>query len=121
MDLPLLGTAERLGWALLLALSGAALLLFEAAVGLGLLAGGALALVNHACLARVSRGLLTGPSGAGARTWWWLGSALRHVGIFAALAVLFWSGRVHPLAVAAGLTVPPLVLIAVGLRRTREV
>lgn len=114
----LLRTAERWGWGCLLALSGSALLL-GAPVGLGVLAGGALALANFACLARVGRALLATP-GAGARAWWWLGSALRHLAVFAALAVLFSSGRVHPLAVAAGLTVPPVTLIALALRQARE-
>jgi len=88
-------------------------------VGLGILAGGALALTNFACLARLGRGLLATP-GAGARAWWWLGSALRHLAVFTALALLFSAGRVHPLAVAAGLTLPPVILIALALRQARE-
>lgn len=118
MDL-LLRAAERWGWGCLLAVGGSALLL-GAPVGLGILAGGALALANFACLARIGRRLLASPGGAGVRAWWWLGSALRHLAVFAALAVLFASGRVHPLAVAAGLTLPPVVLIALALRQARE-
>lgn len=119
MDLRLLRVAERFGWALLLGISLPAVPLFGSRVGLGVLAGGALALLNYACLVRIGRGLVAS-AGQGARSWWWAGSALRHLGSFAALALLFWSGRVHPLAVAAGLGVVPVVLIVLGLRPTHE-
>lgn len=119
MDLRLLRTAERLGWALLLGMSLPAVLLLGAPVGLGFLAGGALALASYACLVRVGRGFLAAP-GSGALAWWWLGSALRHLAAFAVLALLFSRGGVHPLAVAAGLGVLPVVLIALGLRPSPE-
>lgn len=119
MDRRLLRSAERLGWGLLLASSGVALLLSGPSVGFGLLAGGALGLVNYACLRRIGP-LLAAVSGPGIRVWWGLGAALRHLALFAALGLLFWSGLVHPLAVAAGLVVVPVVLIGLALQPTPE-
>jgi hypothetical protein len=50
---------------------------------------------------------------------WALGLGLRYVLLFGAVALLLGYGLVHPLALVAGLSVLPPVLIACGLRAAR--
>ena len=48
-----------------------------------------------------------------------LGVGLRHLALFGALASVLGTGVAHPLALVAGLSVLPPVLIALGLVQTR--
>lgn len=89
--------------------------------GLGVLAGGAIALGNLWLLARGSDwalGLFTGPR---IHPLWVLGLGLRYLALFGLLGFLLWSGRVHPVALILGLSVLPPVLITYGLRSVREI
>ena len=47
-----------------------------------------------------------------------LAAGLRHLALFAALAVLLWGGA-HPVALLAGLSVLPPILIGLGLHAAR--
>lgn len=48
-----------------------------------------------------------------------LGVGLRHLALFGALALVLWSGAAHPVALLAGLSLLPPILIACGLREAR--
>ena len=48
-----------------------------------------------------------------------LGVGLRHLALFGALALVLMSGAAHPVALLAGLSVLPPILIALGLRAAR--
>ena len=48
-----------------------------------------------------------------------LGVGVRHLALFGALAAVLGTGVAHPLALVAGLSVLPPVLIALGLVETR--
>ena len=89
-----------------------------APAGLGVLAGGALAVVNFRWLAaRVSAATLAG----GAPTVAWLiGAGLRFTACMAACALLLLTGWAHPVALVAGFTVLPCDVIARGLAAARE-
>ena len=50
-----------------------------------------------------------------------LGVGLRHLALFGTLAVVLGTGVAHPLALVAGLSVLPPVLIALGLFERRAV
>ena len=80
---------------------------------LGVLAGGALALGSF-------RALAARATAATVSTAWLLTAALRFAAVAAAAALLFVQGWAHPLAVLAGYTVLPVMLIAHGLRLARE-
>ncbi len=80
------------------------------AVGTG--AGGGIALLDFRWLARGVRGAALGQRRGGAAL---AGVGLRHIASFAALALALSSGWAHPLAVIAGVSVLPPVLIAQGL------
>src|SRR3972149_3883247 len=82
--------------------------------------GGAVALLNFRWLARrVGNGgaRLRGGGAGGAAL---RGAWLRHLSTVGALGLLLGSGWTHPLAVIAGLSVLPPILIAQGLRAARE-
>jgi len=86
---------------------------------LGALAAGALALGNFLWLARgASRvtGRTAGPVARG----WALTFGARYLAVTVVLGVLLATGRAHPLAVVAGLTVLPCVLVAIGLGAGRS-
>lgn len=112
-------TSVTLGLLVVLGLGG--FLLNGAAGGIGVLAGGGLALANFLWLARGTGRPLAPFSGGRIQSLWVLGLGLRYLATFAALGILFSSGRVHPLAVVAGLTVLPPVLIACALYNPRPV
>ncbi len=76
----------------------------------GAAAGGAIALLHFRWLAR---GALRGEGGF---TLGLTGLGLRSAGAFGALALTLAGGWAHPLAVLAGLSVLPPVLIAEGVR-----
>lgn len=89
--------------------------------GLGVLAGGAIALGNLALLARGSDRALGLFTGRHVHPLWILGLAARHLALFGVLGLLLWSGLVHPVALIVGLSVLPPVLIAYALRGPRAV
>ncbi len=91
-------------------LAGAAAWLAGPAAGFGLLAAGALGLADFLCLARAVAGGRAPGRGA-----WVLATGGRFAGLAAALAVLLGSGWAHPVAVAGGLVVLPLAVVAAGL------
>ena len=80
---------------------------------LGVLAGGALALGSF-------RALAARATAATVSTAWLLTAALRFAAVAAVAALLFVQGWAHPLAVLAGYTVLPVMLVAQGLRLARE-
>ena len=97
------------------ALAVAASLIFGPAVGVGVVAGGALALVNLWWLARRVVAATEAPVSN-----WSLGSVLRLGGVAGAVAIVLTSGFAHPVGLVAGLTVLPFVLVARGLAAARE-
>lgn len=81
---------------------------------LGVVAGGVVGLAHFWWLAAGARSACAaGP--AGARRGWLVGSGLRLGGLLLAVAALLASGRLHPVALVAGLTIVPAVLIRYGL------
>ena len=89
-----------------------------APAGLGILAGGALAVVNFRWLAARVEVAAAAPGVAGAL--WHVGAALRF-GLAAAVAgVLFVSGWAHPAALLAGFTMLPCAIVALGLHAARQ-
>jgi hypothetical protein len=79
----------------------------------GAAAGGAIALLHFRLVARGAAGVLRGEGGF---TLGLTGLGLRSAGAFGALALTLAGGWAHPLAVLAGLSVLPPVLIAEGVR-----
>lgn len=104
--------------ALVLALAAPAAWLGGAAGGLGVLAGGALALVNFRWLA--ARAVAVAPRAGGAARLWSIGAGLRLAVFAAACAVLLGLGWAHPVALLAGLAVLPCAVIVEGLRAAGE-
>ena len=82
----------------------------------GALAGALVSLVSFRWIARASRraGMLL--AGGRPGTLWLLGLGTRHLTLFAAIALCLWSGIAHPIALVAGLSLLPPVLILFGLR-----
>ena len=103
--------------ALLLPLGFVAALLAGRSALLGVLVGGGVTLGNLLWLSRGSDQAL-GPLGS--RPLWFLSLGLRYLALFAALSLSLWSGQVHPLTLAIGLSVLPPVLVLQGLRHARR-
>ena len=103
---------------LVVAAAAPAFWLGGAPAGLGVIAGGALALLNFRWL--VARATAFTPGGPTPGPGWYLGAGLRFVLATAAVAALFLSGRVNPIALVTGLTALPCALIARGLAAARE-
>jgi len=82
-------------------------------VGLGVLAGGALAVGSFWRLAGDAAGLASGSAVSGR---WLLASALRFGGLAVATGVLLVLDWAHPAALVLGLTILPCDLVAQGLR-----
>lgn len=104
--------------ALVMALAAAAVLVGGVPAGLGVLAGGVLAVVNFRWLAALAAATTaTGrPPGAA-----WLAMAgLRFAVLAAACAGLFLTGATHPVALLAGFTALPCVLVGRGLAAAHE-
>jgi len=82
----------------------------------GAIAGALVSLASFRWIARASRraGLLFAGGRPGAL--WLLGLGTRHLTLFAAIALCLWSGIAHPVALVAGLSLLPPVLILFGLR-----
>jgi hypothetical protein len=86
-------------------------------VGIGVVAGGALALGNLWWLAgRVLAASVATPGAAR----WSVGAVIRLAVTGAALAIVLGTSLAHPLGIVAGLTVLPFALIARGLALGRE-
>lgn len=81
---------------------------------LGVLAGGALALGSFRLLA------LRATAATAPATGWLVTSGLRFAAVTAAAAVLFASGWAHPLALLAGYSALPVMVVVQGLRLARE-
>ena len=84
---------------------------------LGVLVGGGLTIGNLLWVARGSDQMLATPGG---RPLTMFSLGLRYLALFAALILALWSGRVHPLALAVGVSVLPPVLVLHGLRSARR-
>jgi hypothetical protein len=82
----------------------------------GVLAGGALALVGFRALA--ARVMATTPTAPALS--WLLVAALRFVAVAAVTIVLFAGGWVHPVGVLAGYSALPLTVLLQGLCLIRE-
>ena len=99
------------------ALAAAAWWLAGAPIGVGMLAGGALAIVNFRWLVvRTSVAMATGSTSAAA---WVLGAGLRFAACAAVCGTLLATGWAHPVALVAGFTVLPCDLIARGIASAR--
>ncbi|MBI4255854.1 MAG: ATP synthase subunit I [Candidatus Rokubacteria bacterium] len=103
--------------ALVLALAAAAAVLGGTPAGVGALAGGALAVLNFRWLA--AHAVSTAASGGAPGVLWLATAGLRFGACGAACAALFATGAAHPVAVLAGFTALPCVLIARGLAAAR--
>ena len=83
----------------------------------GSLAGGLISLGSFRWVASgVARVFTPGGGGLAASV---LGVGARHLALFAALAAMLGTGVAHPLALVAGLSVLPSVLIALGFAEAR--
>jgi hypothetical protein len=91
--------------------------LMGAPIGLGVLAGGVLAVVNFRWL--VARVAIATASGSGSAAAWVIGAGLRFTACAAACGILLAYGWAHPVALVAGLTVLPCDVIARGLTSAR--
>jgi hypothetical protein len=100
--------------ATLAALAG---LVAGAPTGLGVLAGGALAVVNFRWL--VARAFVATATGSTSAAAWLLGAGLRFAACTAACGLLLATGWAHPVALVAGFTVLPCDLIVRGLASAR--
>jgi hypothetical protein len=86
----------------------------------GGLAGGIISLGSFRWIARAVTRASAVPTGHGLAL-----SALavgaRHIVLFGALAFVLWTGAAHPVALLAGLSLLPPIVIALGLAATRLV
>jgi ATP synthase I chain len=87
--------------------------LVGARVGLGVLAGGALAVASFWRLAGDAASLASGTAVSGR---WLLASVLRFGGLAAVMGALLVLDWAHPAALVVGLTILPCDLVAQGLR-----
>src|SRR5881628_2610566 len=79
---------------------------------LGGLAGGLISLGSFRWIARgVARGSAF-PAGGGLAL---SAVGVRHLALFGALVIVLWSGAAHPVALLAGLSLLPPIVIALGL------
>ena len=86
--------------------------------GLGVLVGGALAVVNFRWL--VARAFVATSTGSASAAAWIVGAGLRFVACTVACGILLATGWAHPIALVAGFTVLPCDLIARGLASARR-
>ena len=95
-----------------------------APAGLGLLAGGALAIINFRWLVARATAVTTVLSatpgtGSAAASVWLVGSGLRFGASLAVCTLLLATGWAHPIALLAGFTLLPCDLIVRGLAAAR--
>jgi hypothetical protein len=119
MGLDLVGRVNRVVLALLVPVTLAGGVLAGWPGALGALAGGLISLASFTWIARGVHSSAKLFAGGRAHPLWALGLGLRYVLLFGAVALLLGYGIVHPLALVAGLSVLPPVLIAFGLRAAR--
>lgn len=86
---------------------------------LGVLAGGLLSIVSLNWIGRGVQSASRLLAGGRAHPLWIVGLGFRYVVLFGAVALLLARGIVHPLALVAGLSILPPVLVAFGLRAAR--
>ena len=87
---------------------------------LGILAAGALTVLNFWWLSRAAASASDPAAPRREVAGWVFGAGVRFAVLFAAFAALCAGGYAHPVAVVIGLTVLPCALIAQGLRSARE-
>jgi hypothetical protein len=119
MGLDLVGRVSRAVLALLVPLTLVGGVLAGRPGAFGVLAGGLISLASFTWIARGVRSSAKLFAGGRAHPLWALGLGLRYVLLFGAVALLLGYAIVHPLALVAGLSVLPPVLIACGLRTGR--
>ena len=119
MGLDLVGRVSRAVLALLAPLTLVGGLLAGRPGAFGVLAGGLISLASFTWIARGVRSSAKLFAGGRAHPLWALGLALRYILLFGAVALLLAYGLVHPLALVAGLSLLPPLLIAFGLRAAR--
>ena len=100
------------------AIAGGALAGWPGAIGA--LTGGLLSLASLYWVARGVKSAAGFFSGGRAHPMWVFALGLRYALLFGAVGLLLWSGVVHPVALIAGLSILPPVLIAAGLRSARS-
>ncbi len=86
---------------------------------LGVTAGGLISLLSLNWIARGVRSAAGFFAGGRAHPMWVFSLGLRYVLLFGAVGLLLSSDAVHPLALMAGLSLLPPVLIVQGLRAAR--
>ena len=116
MGLELVGRVSRTVMVLLVPVGIAGGVLAGWSGALGALAGGLISLVSLNWIARGVRTASGFFAGGRAHPLWVFGLGLRYVLLFGAVGLLLGSGTVHPLALMAGLSILPPVLIVLGLR-----
>ncbi len=114
--LELVGRVSRGVLALMVPVSIATGLYFGWSGALGALAGGLISLVSLNWIARGVRTANLFFAGGRAHPMWIAALGLRYVLLFGAVGLLLGSGTVHPIALMAGLSILPPVLIVLGLR-----
>jgi hypothetical protein len=100
-----------------LALAAGAAWLAGPAAASGVLAGGALAVVDFRWLAAHATLATRSPSAGAA---WLVGAGLRFLVFLAAAGTLLASGATHPVALLVGLTLLPCAVVVQGLRAARQ-
>ena len=91
--------------------------LLGAPIGLGVLAGGALAVVNFRWL--VARAAIATATGSASAAAWIVGAGLRFAACAGACGILLAYGWAHPIALLVGFTLLPCDLIVRGLAAAR--
>lgn len=112
------GRVSRAMLLALLAVAACAGLMAGWAAAVGGLAGGLISLGSFRWIARGVTRASTSPAGRGLAL-----SALavggRHIVLFGALAIVLWSGAANPVALLAGMSLLPPIVIAFGLSETK--
>ena len=89
-------------------------------IALGIVAGGALGVLNFRWLSRSAAHATGALAGEPVRGWWLLVAGVRFLVMFTALSAVLASGWINPLALMAALAIVPTLLIVHGLRTVRE-
>ena len=89
-------------------------------IALGIVAGGALGVLNFRWLARSAAQVTSALGGGPVRGWWLLAAGVRFLVMFAALSAVLATGWAHPLALMAALAIVPALLIVHGLRTAHD-
>jgi len=121
MDCELVGRVTRATLLALVPVGALAALLAGWPGAGGALAGGLVSLWSFRWIVRGARGAAALFAGGRPGTLWVVGLGLRHVTLFAAIALCLWSEAAHPLGLVAGLSLLPPVLVLFGLRTVGRV